>query len=90
MLWMYKLINNSLAVDMVDVIRRMKLLGFNAIRLPFSMQDLFFATPRDFKWQYCTNVDSNTFLTSVTNPTVPPPAGVSSVPKNPLDFCMRT
>ena len=61
--------------DVVNVVRRMKLLGFNAIRLPFSMQDLFYANPRDFKWQYCTNVDSPTFLSSVTNPKVPPPMG---------------
>ena len=54
----------------------MKLLGFNAIRMPFSMQDLYYATPRDFEWQYCTNVDDATFLASVTNPNVPPPAGM--------------
>ena len=53
----------------------MKLLGFNAIRMPFSMQDLYYATPRDFQWQYCTNVDSPTFMKSVTNPNVAPPAG---------------
>ena len=51
----------------------MKLLGFNAIRMPFSMQDLYYATPRDFQWQYCTNVDDATFIASVTNPNVPPP-----------------
>ena len=61
--------------DLVDVMRRMKLLGFNAIRMPFSFQDLYYATPRDFQWQYCTNVDGPTFLTSVTNPSVSPPAG---------------
>ena len=63
--------------DIVDIMRRMKLLGFNAIRMPFSMQDLYHATPRDFHWQYCTNVDGPTFLKSVTNPHVAPPAGVS-------------
>ena len=56
----------------------MKLLGFNAIRMPFSMQDLYYATPRDFQWQYCTNVDGPTFLKSVTNPNVAPPAGALS------------
>ena len=62
--------------DIVDIMRRMKLLGFNAIRMPFSMQDLYHATPRDFQWQYCTNVDGPTFLQSVTNPHVSPPTGV--------------
>ena len=60
---------------MVDVVRRMKLLGINAVRLPFSFQDLYKAVPRDFHWQYCTNVDGPTFVQSVTNPGVPPPAG---------------
>ncbi len=64
--------------DIVDIMRRMRLLGFNAIRMPFSMQDLYYATPRDFEWQYCTNVDDAAFLASITNPTVPPPAGMTT------------
>jgi len=33
----------------VTVVRRIKMLGFNTIRLPFSMQNLFDLPPRDYR-----------------------------------------
>ena len=33
----------------MTVVRRIKLLGFNTVRLPFSMQNLFELPPRDFR-----------------------------------------
>lgn len=37
----------ALTLDFVDVARRMKLLGFNGVRLPFSFIDLYTRTPVD-------------------------------------------
>jgi len=44
--------NNALSGDFATVVRRQKLLGFNAVRLPFSFKD-FDLTPRDFERQNC-------------------------------------
>ena len=35
--------------DFVTVVRKIKLLGINTIRLPFSMHNLFDLAPRDFR-----------------------------------------
>ena len=40
--------DQSITHDLVTIMRRFRLLGFNAVRLPFSMKDLFTASPRDF------------------------------------------
>lgn len=37
----------ALTLDLVNVVRRMKLLGFNGVRLPFSFTDLYTRTPVD-------------------------------------------
>ena len=37
------------AADFVTVVRRIKMLGFNTVRLPFSMQNLFELPPRDWR-----------------------------------------
>lgn len=36
----------ALTSDLTTIVQRIRLLGFNAIRLPFSMQDLFSAAPK--------------------------------------------
>jgi hypothetical protein len=45
-------------------------LGFNAIRMPFSMKDLWGLKPRVFNWE-CAEVSPQTFVKSVTDPAVP-------------------
>lgn len=40
--------SNSLAGDFSTVVHRMKLLGFNAVRLPFSFKDLYQSSPRNY------------------------------------------
>ena len=37
---------NSMTRDLATITQRIRLLGFNAIRLPFSMQDLFNLSPK--------------------------------------------
>lgn len=44
------------SMDVINVIRRINLLGFNAVRLPFSMSDLINLTNRDFHYTYCQNI----------------------------------
>ncbi len=61
--------------DIVNVIRRIKLLGFNAVRLPFSMQNLINDTARDFQWTNCPNIAASDIIASVTNPAIGVPAG---------------
>lgn len=53
----------------------MKLLGFNSVRLPFSMTDLVNATSRDFHWTACQNIAQADIIRSVSNPTISVPAG---------------
>src|SRR5687768_13330852 len=40
---------DGLSLDFATVVYRMQLLGFNAIRLPFSFKDLYNLTPRDYR-----------------------------------------
>ena len=37
---------NAMQRDLATILQRIRLLGFNAIRLPFSMQDLFTLAPK--------------------------------------------
>jgi len=37
---------DALSRDLATITQRIRLLGFNAIRLPFSMQDLFNLSPK--------------------------------------------
>lgn len=39
---------DSLSYDFATVVHRMQLLGFNAVRLPFSFKDLFQTSPRNY------------------------------------------
>lgn len=65
----------ALSLDIVNVVRRIKLLGFNAVRLPYSMSELINATAKDFHWTYCQNIAQSDILQSVTNPSVSVSAG---------------
>ena len=60
----------ALSQDVVMIARRIKLLGFNAVRLPFSMADLINLTARDFHWTACQNVAQADIIASVKNPGV--------------------
>src|SRR5947208_543484 len=62
--------NNSegLSFDFATVVYRMKLLGFNAVRLPFSFTDLELP-PRNYA-QNCTVATRNQIQASVTNPSI--------------------
>lgn len=69
----------ALSLDALNTVRRMKLLGFNAVRLPYSMADLINATARDFHWQYCPNIAQSDIITSVTPPTGVPPGAPTAL-----------
>lgn len=60
-------------------------LGYNAIRMPFSMKDLWTLKPRVFNWD-CAAVTPQAFLQSVTDPAVPFPSSAQSALE--LQFCM--
>ena len=49
----------------------MKLLGFNAIRMPFSMKDLFTAPPKNFTWAQCANTNRAAMLANTQDPSKP-------------------
>ena len=62
-------------MDAINVVRRMRLLGFNAVRLPFSMVDLMEGTARDFRLINCPNIGRADLLRSVTRPGAIGPQG---------------
>lgn len=70
--------SNTMASDFATVVYRMQLLGFNAVRLPFSFQDLFNLPPKN----YVVNADppsQSAIQNNVTDPSSPPPSG-SAIP----------
>ena len=50
--------SESITQDFATIVYRQQLLGFNAVRLPFSFQSLFDATPKTQTYQ-CTQVESH-------------------------------
>ena len=71
----------------MNVIRRIRLLGFTAIRLPFSMQNLINDTALNFQWTNCPNIAASDIIMSVTNPDVAVPAGGAQPPADPAGPC---
>jgi hypothetical protein len=59
--------NNPLSGDFATLVRRQKLLGFNAVRLPFSFKD-FELAPRSFVHQGCPLPSDEEVAASVTPP----------------------
>ncbi len=70
---------NSISFDFATVVYRMQLLGFNAVRLPFSFKDLFGLAPRNYA-QNCTIANQAQIQASVTNPSVSVPSGTTIPP----------
>lgn len=64
---------DSLSFDFSDSVYRIQLLGFNAVRLPFSFQDLGL-TPRNYT-QGCAHASVSEIQQNVTNPNVAVPPG---------------
>lgn len=61
---------DALSYDFATVVHRMKLLGFNAVRLPFSFKELFHSNPRNYM-QYGKPPTLSQIQKSVTNPSFP-------------------
>lgn len=71
--------SDTMTADFATVVYRMQLLGFNAIRLPFSFKDLLNLAPRN----YVVNADppsQSNIQANVTNPSVPVPNGATIPP----------
>ncbi|MBA3237641.1 MAG: cellulase family glycosylhydrolase [Parachlamydiaceae bacterium] len=62
--------SDTISYDFATVVYRLKLLGFNAVRLPFSFKDIFESTPRNYT-QYGTVASLAHIQESVTNPSNP-------------------
>lgn len=70
---------DSIAFDFATVVYRMQLLGFNAIRLPFSFHDLYNLAPRSYS-QTCQIPTQSQIQASVTDPSVSVPVGATIPP----------
>ncbi|KAK9836719.1 hypothetical protein WJX74_006621 [Apatococcus lobatus] len=68
--------SDSLAQDWATIVYRIQLLGFNAVRIPFSFKDLQ-ASPKSFS-QSCTQVSNSAVVSSVTNPYQGTASGVTA------------
>jgi Cellulase (glycosyl hydrolase family 5) len=68
--------SDSTSFDFATVVYRMQLLGFNAIRLPFSFLDLYQLAPKNYT-QSCTLDSQSQIQASVTNPSVTVPVGTT-------------
>ena len=53
----------------MNVVRRMKLMGFNAIRIPFSFKDLYNEKPLNFRVSNCPAPSLEDMLNGITDPT---------------------
>lgn len=62
---------DSISFDFATIVHRLQLLGFNAVRLPFSFKDLNETKPRNYA-QNCKIASLSDIQTSVTNPSVDP------------------
>ncbi len=58
---------DDLSLDFSTVVYRMQLLGFNAVRLPFSFSDLYTLIPRNFE-QTASQASESEIQASVTDP----------------------
>jgi hypothetical protein len=67
--------NDALRYDFATIIMRWKLLGFNAIRLPFSFKDLSLQNPPSLA-SNCTLYSFSTIAYSVTDPQDDVPLGL--------------
>lgn len=62
---------DSISFDFATVVHRLQLLGFNAVRLPFSFKDLYGTNPRNYA-QQCKVASLSDIQASVTNPSINP------------------
>ncbi|KAL3142124.1 hypothetical protein ABBQ32_004742 [Trebouxia sp. C0010 RCD-2024] len=59
--------SDQLTLDFATIVYRLQLLGFNAVRLPFSFQNIYNASPKS-QTQSCSAVTTQAILSSVTHP----------------------
>jgi len=71
--------DTTLSSDFATVVYRLQLLGFNAIRLPFSFQDLYNLPPINWS-KNCTLASQAQIQASVTDPSNPPITGAAIPP----------
>lgn len=71
--------SGALASDFATIVYRMQLLGFNAVRLPFSFIDLYNLAPRNYAGS-CQLPSVSSIQMSVTNPSVSVPSNQTIPP----------
>jgi hypothetical protein len=64
--------DQSITRDVITITRRYRLLGFNAIRVPFSFVSLFKTAPRNF-YGTCQTTPDATLLKATTRPGISTP-----------------
>jgi hypothetical protein len=69
--------DQSITRDVVTIIRRYRLLGFNAIRVPFSMTSLFKTAPRNF-YGACQATSDASLRAATTRPGISTPGEACS------------
>lgn len=73
---------DALIADFATVVWRMKLLGINAVRLPFSFLE-FSKTPQSVVWPSCGAIDANRVRSNVIPPGINLPASAGVPPPLP-------
>lgn len=68
--------SDPLSGDFSTTVQRIKALGFNAVRLPFSFKDLA-KSPNNFSHSNCPTATNAQLLANLTNPSVTPANGTS-------------
>ncbi len=64
--------SSSITLDFPTIVSRFQLLGFNAVRLPFSFANLYGSTQPQSFTQSCSTDTQGTILKATTDPSAPP------------------
>ena len=64
--------DSSITLDFPTIVSRFQLLGFNAVRLPFSFGNLYGSTQPQSYTQSCSTDTQSTILKATTDPSAPP------------------
>ena len=64
--------SSSITLDFPSIVSRFQLLGFNAVRLPFSFANLYGTTQPQSFTQSCSTDTQGTILKATTDPSAPP------------------
>lgn len=72
---------DSLSYDFATVVYRLQLLGFNAVRLPFSFTNLYNLAPKNYEVNPCTIASQSEIQSIDTDPSATVPSGATIPPQ---------